>query len=90
MANKALKILKTLQKKNPIMVIDKFCEFCQNESRPNPIVVTKISMVKDSSRKIASILINKKKVDLAYIFVNGDNLAKAINCETYAVSANLD
>lgn len=89
-ANRALRILETLQKKSPIMVIDKFCEFCENESFPNPIVVNKITLVKDANRKIASIFINKKKVDLAYIFVDGNNLAKAINCKTYAVSANLD
>jgi putative ribosome biogenesis GTPase RsgA len=89
-ANRALMILKTLQKKNSIMVIDQFCEFCKDESFPNPIVVNKITLVKDANRKIASIFINKEKVDLAYIFVDGNNLAKAINCKTYAVSANLD
>lgn len=94
----ALKILRENQKSSDMFVVDSYCEYCQ-EDYPKAIVVDKFSgetTSKSTSRFLANsageskLLINGKAVDLAYIYVNGENLAQKVGCETFGVSKVLD
>lgn len=88
-ATKALNILNKFNASKSIFVIDEYCEACLDYI-PKPILVNSIKLVKDKRSHKASIEINKSKIDMAYIFVEGDNLAKKIGCKTYAVSSYLN
>ena len=87
-ATKALNFLKKLDSSQEIFIVDEYCEACLDYI-PKPILVNSIKLIKDKRTNRASIEINKNKVDMAYIYVDGDNLAKMIGCHTYAVSNSI-
>ena len=70
-------------------VVDYYCESCMDKY-PKPIVLDDIKIVRNIIGEKSVIMINNKSVDLAYLYVNGVNLASEVSCETYAVSTYLD
>jgi len=91
-ASKAVQAMQILNEKlanSPLMVIDNYCEACMDEL-PRPIVVESIEHKIVQADTLSSLKINGKVVDLAYIYVDGENLANQIGCKTIAVSKNLD
>lgn len=93
---KVVKLLDEYQSKNQIPVIDSFCEFC-TDKYPKPIFVDSVeSQSITSTRGPAAgitehrITINGEIVDLAYLYINGKNLAHTVGCDTYGVSEFLD
>ena len=82
-ASKALKIVNNSKINKEFYVLDKYCESCL-DTYPKPILLNDIEI--DSSDSISHILINGKVEDLAYIYVDGENLAQKVNCRTIAVS----
>lgn len=87
-AKRALKILQNAQKKSDFFIVDRYCEFCEETKYPKPILVETVSI--DSDESTAKIKINNKEQDLAYIYVEGENLAHKVGCRTIAVSQYLD
>lgn len=79
-AYQAEQILKDFTKKNSIAVIDRFCEACM-DTMVKPIVIDSIKIKDFQVKGYKEILINDKKIDLAYIYLNGENLAEKIGCK---------
>jgi len=88
-ASKAIDILNEQLSVEPIMVIDMYCEACLDEL-PTPIVVESIQHKIVEEDSISNVMINGQVIDMAYFYVNGENLAEKIGCKTIAVSQNLD
>lgn len=88
-ASLAINILNSQLADQPIMVIDKYCEACLDEL-PMPIVVESIQHQVIEKEIFSSVKVNGQAIDMAYIYVNGENLAMKIGCKTIAVSHNLD
>lgn len=95
---KAIQILEKWNSKNEIPVIDSFCEFC-TDKYPKPIILESANISKDidlrlpanlKNESISKIEVNGTVVDLAYLYVDGKNLAFEVGCETYGVSKELD
>jgi hypothetical protein len=87
-ANIAKEILSTHLSSNKIAVIDKFCESCMDK-RAMPIVIDSIETKDFQVKGYKEIYINKQKIDLAYIYINGKNIATSIGCRTIGVSEYL-
>lgn len=88
-AQRAEEFIKGNSKIANISVVDYYCESCLDKY-PKPIVLDEIKIVRNIIGERAVLMINNKSIDLAYIYVNGANLAHEISCETYAVSAFLN
>ena len=73
---------------NSIVVIDKFCEACMDVT-PEPLVVDNVKLKNSQVKGFMSLSINNVPVDLAYIYINGENLAAKIGCRTFGVSQYL-
>lgn len=92
-ANKAYNDLKTLQetqsKASEFAIIDQYCESCK-DTYVKPIILEKVEYRPFKQvRGYASIAINGKEVDLAYLYLNGKNLGFRYNCKTAAASEYL-
>lgn len=86
-ANKAKEIIENAMESSELFVVDRYCESCL-DNYPKPIVVDEFSIEKEGSASQLSI--NDKVEDIAYIFVNGVNLATMVGCKTIAVSQYID
>jgi hypothetical protein len=77
------------QANNSIFVIDRYCEACL-DLYPKPIVVEDVGAKAHINKLTSSLLINKRIEDIAYLYVNGENLASKVGCKTVAVSKYID
>jgi hypothetical protein len=77
----AKSLLDSFKKANSIAVVDKFCESCLDRS-PKPIVIDTVEITPHSVTGYAGILLNGEAVDLAYLYLNGENLSFKYNCHT--------
>jgi hypothetical protein len=64
-----------------IAVIDSFCKECE-DTYVRPIVIDKIEMKKHSIKGFYSLNINNEPLELAHIYLNGENLAYKIGCDS--------
>lgn len=87
-AKKAQEILQKHLSDNSIAVIDKYCEACRDEYI-KPIVIDSIEMKDFQVRGYNELYINSKKIDLAYLYLGGVNLAGKIGCKAIGVSKYL-
>lgn len=71
-----------------LFVVDQYCEHCFDEY-PRPILVDSYE-IRKTSKKSVELYINGKVMDLAYLYVEGENMALNISCHIIAVSKNLD
>lgn len=83
-ANKAVELLIKHKKRNPIAVIDLYCEACRDEY-PRPIVLENVELINFQVEGYKQIMINNKKIDLAYSYLNGVNIASMIDCKAIGV-----
>lgn len=88
-AKLAAKILESEKQKQNLFVIDQYCEACMDEF-PMPFVVETIESKPLKFNALSQVLINGIAIDMAYVYINGENLAEKIGCKTIAVSKNLD
>lgn len=87
-AAKAFTDLSALVKAKEIPVIDKYCASC-NDPYVKPIVIEKVGYKPHQVKGYASISINDKEVDLAYLYLNGRNLGYTYHCKTQAATEYL-
>ncbi len=87
MAKKHLEKLLSSNKAT-LAVIDSYCESCLDKYA-KAVVVEKVSVVNTQVRDYKSVVVNDSAIDLAYIYINGENLAKIIGCRTFGVSEYL-
>jgi hypothetical protein len=85
----AQEIIIQSQANNSIFVIDRYCEACL-DLYPKPIVVENVELRRNKKQRATSLVINKKIEDIAYLYVNGENLARKVGCKTVAVSNYID
>lgn len=85
MAIKAVNILTKHKKLNPIAVVDKYCKACRDEAAI-PIVLDSVEAIDFQINGYKKIIVNNKKIDLAYIYLNGENIADMIGCKAVGVS----
>lgn len=71
-----------------IAVIDKYCESCRDES-VQPIVIDKVELRDFQVVGFKQVYVNNKKLDLAYIYLGGVNIAEQIGCKTRGISKYL-
>lgn len=83
-ANRAYQIIKDYIDNNQIAVIDVFCKTCV-EALPKALVVDNVSLKEFQVKGYQEIIINKELVDLAYVYINGENLASIVDCKTVGV-----
>lgn len=76
------------QNSNLIPIIDQYCESCLDEY-PRPLVINSYKL-KSVGYGLHQILVNDKPIDIAFTYLNGDNLASTANCKTVAVSMTLN
>lgn len=83
-ANKALSLLKNFKHNNSIAVIDKYCKACRDES-PQAIVIDEVSISDFQIKGYREVKINNEVIDLAYYYLNGENIAQMVGCNTIGV-----
>lgn len=83
-ALKAQKIISTFIKTNEIAVIDLYCQACMF-TYPEPIVADSVSLKDFQVKGYKEILVNNVSIDLAYVYINGENVANIIGCKTVGV-----
>lgn len=71
-----------------IPVLDYYCRPC-NDTYVRPIVVQELEYKTHDVKGFASILINGKEYDFAYLFLNGQNLGHKYQCKTEVSSKTL-
>jgi hypothetical protein len=81
-------ILSEHVKSNSIAVIDSYCESCRDET-PKPIVIDSIELKDFQIAGFKEIFINNKKIDLAYIYLEGVSIAGKIGCKAFGISKYL-
>jgi hypothetical protein len=84
----AQSLLESFKKSQDIAVVDKFCESCLDRS-PKPIVIDSIEVYNHSVSGYAGLKLNGKTIDLAYLYLNGENLSFKYNCQTKYISRYL-
>ena len=87
-AIKAKEILNKHLNSNSIAVIDRYCESCRDEMA-TPIVIDTIELKSFQVHGYNEIYVNDKKIDLAYIYLDGNNIASQVGCNTIGVSKYL-
>lgn len=68
--------------------IHTFCEPC-GDTKAQIVLADSVSLRKTGIEKTWEVLINQQGIDLAYIYVDGLNLAKVVSCPTEGVSPTL-
>lgn len=84
-ATKAFEDLARYKRSSNIPVVDQFCESCE-DAYVKPIVIEELEYKTYQVKGFASISINGEEVDLAYLFLNGENLGHSYNCKTQVAS----
>lgn len=87
-AQKAYELLLKHKKVNDIAIIDRFCKSCFDKY-PKPIVIDELEITDFQVKGFQEIKINNDVIDLAYLFLEGDNLAKLVGCKTITDSSYL-
>lgn len=87
-ATEAFKALSQYKEQNYLPIIDRYCESC-SDSYVKPIVIEDIKYLPYQVKGYASLAINGKEVDLAYLYLDGKNLGYRFNCKTSAASEYL-
>ena len=87
-AQLAKSILNKHLESNPIAVIDSYCESCRDES-PRPIVIDSIELKDFQIAGYKEVFVNDKKIDLAYIYLEGVSIAGKIGCKAFGISKYL-
>jgi len=87
-ALKVEKLLNEFKANNPIAVIDRYCLSCRDQY-VKPIVIDQIEIKDFQVRGYKEIYVNQKKIDLAYIYLNGENLAEKIGCKVKGILSSL-
>lgn len=87
-AQKIVKMLREHKLNNSIAVIDKYCHSCRDQY-VKPIVIEQIELKDFQVRGYKEVYINRKKIDLAYIYLNGENLAEKIGCKARGILSSL-
>ncbi|MCO4753416.1 MAG: hypothetical protein KC478_02985 [Bacteriovoracaceae bacterium] len=62
-------------------IVDYYCKSC-NDTYVRPIVLEELEYKPHQIKGFASIFINGKQMDLAYLYLNGQNLGHKYNCKT--------
>jgi hypothetical protein len=88
MANKAYELLDKHKKLNEIAVIDIYCEACRDEA-PKPMVVDSVNLKDFQIKGYKQVMVNNKKIDLAYTYINGENVATIIGCKAVGINQYL-
>ncbi len=83
-ALKAKKIISSFIKANEIAVIDLYCQACMF-TYPEPVVADSVSLKDFQVKGYKEILVNNISIDLAYVYINGENVASMIGCKTVGV-----
>lgn len=87
-AKKAISILTRFKKLNPIAVIDIYCEACRDLA-PKPVVIDSVTKENFQVNGFEKVLVNNQKIDLAYTYINGENVANMIGCQATGVAHHL-
>ena len=87
-AIKVEKLLTDFKAKNSIAVIDRYCLSCRDQY-VEPIVIEQVELRDFQVRGYKEIYVNQKKIDLAYIYLNGENLAEKIGCKVKGILSSL-
>ena len=87
-AQQAYKIIDKFIKSNEIAVLDIYCEACRDDY-PIAIVADSVDIKEFQVKGYKEVLINDKNVDLAYLYLNGENIAKMVGCKTMGVDQYL-
>jgi hypothetical protein len=83
-AKAAIALLNEYHTNYEIAVIDYFCESCRQE-RPRPIVIDHVKMSAFQVKGFHEIVVNNEAIDLAYIYLAGENLALKVGCQAQGV-----
>lgn len=83
-ALKAKEIISNFIKTHEVAVIDLYCEACMDKI-PKALVADTVNLKNFQVKGFKEILINEKSIDLAYVYINGENLASMIDCKTIGV-----
>lgn len=80
----AKKLISKFIKSNEIAVIDIFCEACM-DTTPKALVAENVELKNFQVKGYQEIYLNDKPIDLAYTYINGENIANLIGCKTIGV-----
>lgn len=69
-------------------IIDQYCRSC-GDTYIRPIVLENLEYRPYQVKGFASILINGKEMDFAYLYLRGENIGAKHNCKTSGASENL-
>lgn len=83
-AKAAHKIITNFIKSNDIAVADIFCEACRDEA-PKVVVLESTELKDFQVKGYKEITVNDQAVDLAYLYINGENVASMVDCKTIGV-----
>jgi len=86
--SKVVEILTAHAASNKIAVIDKYCESCLDKS-PKAIVIDSFKTKQHQISGFESLEINGKVYDLAYLYIDGENLSHKFNCHNKYISQYL-
>ena len=87
-AHIAKELLSNHLRSNAIAVIDRYCESCRDEVA-TPIVIDTVAIRDFQVDGFKEIYVNDKKIDLAYIYLGGVNIAGKIGCKAFGISEYL-
>jgi hypothetical protein len=87
-AHIAKELLSNHLRSNTIAVIDRYCESCRDEVA-TPIVIDTVTIKDFQVDGFKEIYVNEKKIDLAYIYLEGVNIAGKIGCKAFGISEYL-
>ena len=83
-ALQAKKIISSFIKTNEIAVIDIYCQACMF-TYPQVLVADSVELKDFQVRGYQEVIVNNEPVDLAYMYINGENLASMIGCKAVGV-----
>lgn len=83
-ALQAKKIISKFIKTNEIPVIDVYCQACMF-TYPQVLVADSVELKDFQVQGYQEVIVNNERVDLAYMYINGENLASMIGCKAIGV-----
>ncbi len=87
-ATQAFERLINYKKERSIAIVDKYCEAC-GDTYVEPLVLEEITYRPYDVKGFASIGINGKERDLAFLYLEGENLGHKYGCKAANVHASL-
>lgn len=87
-ALKAQKLIADYVKQHQIAVVDMYCEACRDEY-PKALVVESVALSDFQIKGYKEISVNNKAIDLAYMYINGENVASMVGCKAIGVDRYL-